>query len=213
MQRVGLNPLIFPPLPQCEEDVHSLGPWTVTRTMVGLKHGKHSFEKEAIAMWTRTKHPTRGKNTSIAAFMVDLKHPQLLRKKSLSLSLKPWHSEIPPEIFMDEVRATVESLTTQMTFQLLFKQWPYWGTMCYKATNAWHYSPRLSSVVLVWQETKNHPDFPKMSRGRGISHLDWLSCDKCCSFITYSTFLRDFPSCHGADSLNHCFYRNFARSN
>lgn len=66
---------------------------------MGLKHGKHSFEKEAIAMWTRTKHPTQGKNTSVAAFMVDLKHPQLLRKKGLSLSLKPWHSEIPPRDF------------------------------------------------------------------------------------------------------------------
>ncbi len=90
--------------------------------------------------------PPRAENPSAAAFMVDLKHPQALRKKPLSVSETPYGIQdvSPPEIFLDKIRATAEPLPSynpSHAHDLWTSLWAVTlkgGRMRFKGKNAHH---------------------------------------------------------------------------
>ena len=92
MQGVGLDLLILPPLPCCEENVQ-LAFVTTTRPVVGQRDRKHSSEKTSIAMWLCTKPPSWGRESFCCCIHGGSKAPTSLEEKaSLCFWNHNWHS-------------------------------------------------------------------------------------------------------------------------
>lgn len=97
----------------CVKRMCSLASGTTTRTVVGLRHGKHSSEKTPIAMWSRTKPPTEGWKIPLPlhSWWIWSTHKPWEKSPSLSSETPSGIQDVsPPEIFQDEIRATAEPL-------------------------------------------------------------------------------------------------------
>lgn len=160
---------------------------TTTRTVVGLKHGKHFSEKPSIAMWPRTKPPTqRWKNPlPLHSWWIWSTHKPW-GKKPLSVSETPSGIQdvSPPEIFPDKIRATAEPLPSYNPGHVLDLYASLWtvplnGEGCTPTYHWYTKSNKISSTTFFGMSNQKQKTL-WISQTATRTHLARLVCCEGC---------------------------------